>query len=102
MKRENIAITKGTTIVGCKEGECPMAKPANHDPSVSTAEVVVPVPGPVPVPVIIPGPPSDADPYVMPPPDPVDVEPVGSDPEKSGGVVVTGAVTGVVVSLDDF
>lgn len=98
MKRENIAITKGTTIVGCKEGECPMAKPANHDPSVSTAEVVVPVPGPV----TIPGPPSDADPYVMPPPDPVDAEPVGSDPEKSGGVVVTGAVTGVGVSLDDF
>lgn len=112
--REKSAETRVMTNVGCKEGECPMAKPANHDPSATIAEVVVPVP------VIIPGPFSEAEPYAMSPPDPLDVEPyvmsppevpldvepIGSDPDDPGGVtvVVTGSVvTGVVVTgVADF
>lgn len=48
--REKSAKTRDTSNVGCKEGEFPMAKPANHDPSVDIADVVVPVPVPVNIP----------------------------------------------------
>ena len=89
-----------TTNVGSREGEPPMAKPASHDPSDNIAVVSLPVP--VPVPVNIPGSDSDADPYVISPPNPLAVEPIGFDPDKSGCVAVTGVVTGVGVSLVDF
>lgn len=39
-----------TTIVGSNEVEPPIAKPSNHDPSASTAVVVVPDPDPATVP----------------------------------------------------
>lgn len=100
-RREKIPETR-TNSVGCKEVEAPIAKPANHDPSCTIAVVVVPDPDPDPV--TAPYTPSEADPYVISADPPVvELELIGSDPDTSGVVVVTGValVTGVA-SLDDF
>lgn len=77
-----------------------MAKPANHDPSCSIAVVVVPDSDPV----IAPDPSSEADPYVISPDPPgMELELIGSDPDTSGVVVVTGvALVAGVASLEDF
>lgn len=100
--REKIEETATATIVGCDEIEPPMAKPANHDPSVRTAVVVVPDPDPATIPDSAPA--SDAEPYVI-SPDPLDVElelePIGSNPAPPGVVAVVEVLTGVA-SLDDF